>query len=95
MSPVAAPSQQSVVCYGARDMRVEDRFVWPPQPQEAQVRVVATGLCGSDCEYYLHNVIQSLHLCFALAYYEFHIPIVSVLTLLLSSSTLLPPRPER
>ena len=66
MSPIALPTQTAVVCHGARDMRVEDRVVWPPHQNEAQVRVVATGLCGSDCEYASpacpHNVASPLWL---------------------------------
>ena len=66
MSPIALPTQNAVVCHGARDMRVEDRVVWPPHQNEAQVRVVATGLCGSDCEYASpacpHNVASPLWL---------------------------------
>jgi hypothetical protein len=50
MSPVALPSQNAVVLYGPKDLRFEERTLWPPSYNQAQVSVVATGLCGSDCE---------------------------------------------
>ncbi|KAI5120056.1 hypothetical protein M0805_007807 [Coniferiporia weirii] len=52
MSPVALPSQQAIVCYGPKDLRVDDRVLWPPAHNQAQVSIVATGLCGSDLHYY-------------------------------------------
>ncbi|KAH8105796.1 chaperonin 10-like protein [Phellopilus nigrolimitatus] len=55
MSPMALPSQQSVVCYGPKDLRVEDRVLWPPSHNQAQVAIVTTGLCGSDLHYYAHG----------------------------------------
>ncbi|KAJ6495410.1 chaperonin 10-like protein [Mycena sanguinolenta] len=55
MSPVALPSQTTAVLYGAKDLRIEDRTLWPPQAGQAQVAVLATGLCGSDLHYYLHG----------------------------------------
>ncbi len=48
MSPVALPNQQAAVLYGPKDLRVDDRTLWPPQHGHAQVSIVATGLCGSD-----------------------------------------------
>ncbi|EPT02143.1 hypothetical protein FOMPIDRAFT_1144069 [Fomitopsis schrenkii] len=55
MSPVALPTQHAAVLHGAKDLRLEDRTVWPPQQGQAQVAVVATGLCGSDLHYYIHG----------------------------------------
>ncbi|KDQ58471.1 hypothetical protein JAAARDRAFT_206389 [Jaapia argillacea MUCL 33604] len=55
MSPVAFPTQNAVVLHGPKDLRVEDRTLWPPRYNEAQVAVVATGLCGSDLHYYMHG----------------------------------------
>ncbi|KAF7344410.1 Sorbitol dehydrogenase [Mycena sanguinolenta] len=55
MSPVALPYQTTAVLYGAKDLRIEDRTLWPPQAGQAQVAVLATGLCGSDLHYYLHG----------------------------------------
>ncbi|KAJ6612740.1 chaperonin 10-like protein [Mycena sp. CBHHK59/15] len=55
MSPVALPSQSAAVLHGPKDLRLEDRTLWPPQQGQAQVAVVATGLCGSDLHYYLHG----------------------------------------
>ena len=48
MSPVPLQTQHAAVLYGSKDLRYEERTLWPPRPNEAQVKVVATGLCGSD-----------------------------------------------
>lgn len=50
MSPIALATQQAAILYGSKDIRLEDRTLWPPQFNQAQVAVKATGLCGSDCE---------------------------------------------
>ncbi|KAI0034673.1 GroES-like protein [Vararia minispora EC-137] len=55
MSSVALPTQHAAVLYGAKDLRYEQRALWPPQPDQAQVQVMATGLCGSDLHYYAHG----------------------------------------
>ncbi|KAG5641477.1 hypothetical protein DXG03_005117 [Asterophora parasitica] len=55
MSPVALPSNEVAVLYGAKDLRIEERSVWPPAQNQAQVAVASTGLCGSDLHYYLHG----------------------------------------
>ncbi|KZT70034.1 GroES-like protein [Daedalea quercina L-15889] len=55
MSPVALPTQHAAVLHGAKDLRLEERTLWPPQQGQAQVAVVATGLCGSDLHYYTHG----------------------------------------
>ena len=47
MSP-PLQTQHAAVLYGPKDLRYEERTLWPPRPNEAQVKVVATGLCGSD-----------------------------------------------
>ena len=49
MSPVALPTQHAAVLHGAKDLRYEQRTLWAPQHDQAQVAVQATGLCGSDC----------------------------------------------
>ncbi|KIM86682.1 hypothetical protein PILCRDRAFT_815930 [Piloderma croceum F 1598] len=64
MSPIALPTQNAVVLHGPKDLRLEERTLWPPQYNYAQVSVVSTGLCGSDLHYYLHgrngdNVLQA------------------------------------
>lgn len=41
-------TQHAAVLHGPKDLRYEERTLWPPRPNEAQVKVVATGLCGSD-----------------------------------------------
>ncbi|KAF9787791.1 GroES-like protein [Thelephora terrestris] len=48
-------TQHAAVLYGPKDLRYEERTLWPPRPNEAQVKVVATGLCGSDLHYYVHG----------------------------------------
>ncbi|OCH85834.1 GroES-like protein [Obba rivulosa] len=55
MSPIALPTQHAAVLYGPKDLRFEERTLWPPQQGQAQVAVVATGLCGSDLHYYQHG----------------------------------------
>ncbi|KAF2834169.1 GroES-like protein [Patellaria atrata CBS 101060] len=42
------------VLHGAKDLRIEERSISDPSPQEVQVAVRATGLCGSDLHYYNH-----------------------------------------
>ncbi|CAO1623181.1 unnamed protein product [Parajaminaea phylloscopi] len=42
----------SAVLHGPKDLRIEERPCAPPGPGEVQVRVKATGLCGSDLHYY-------------------------------------------
>ena len=51
MSPVALPSQHAAVLYGPKDLHYEERPLWQPRQGEAQVAIVATGLCGSDRVY--------------------------------------------
>jgi len=48
MSPAPLQTQHAAVLYGSKDLRYEERTLWPPRQNEAQVKVVATGLCGSD-----------------------------------------------
>jgi hypothetical protein len=50
MSPIALPSQKAAVLHGPKDIRIEDRTIWPPSMNQAQVSIASTGLCGSDCE---------------------------------------------
>ena len=42
------PNHQAAVLYGPKDLRIDDRTLWPPQHGQAQVAITATGLCGSD-----------------------------------------------
>ena len=51
MSPAALQQQYAAVLYGQKDLRVDSRSLWPPQQGQAQVTVVSTGLCGSDCTF--------------------------------------------
>lgn len=40
------------ILYGAKDLRIETREINPPGPNEVQISIRATGLCGSDVHYY-------------------------------------------
>ncbi|KAH8833994.1 GroES-like protein [Flagelloscypha sp. PMI_526] len=53
--PVAVPSYSAAVLHGPKDIHVESRPAFPPPDSHAQVKVVCTGLCGSDLHYYLHG----------------------------------------
>ncbi|KAK8198604.1 hypothetical protein M8818_006471 [Zalaria obscura] len=46
---------EALVLYGAKDLRTEARSLSPPKPDELQVAIHSTGLCGSDLHYYHHN----------------------------------------
>ncbi|KAG8928543.1 hypothetical protein FRC03_007217 [Tulasnella sp. 419] len=54
MSP-ALPLHPAAVLHGAKDLRIEYREQRTPQAGEAQVQIMATGLCGSDLHYYTHG----------------------------------------
>ena len=47
-------SIKASVLHGAKDLRIETRYVAPPAASELQVAVRSTGLCGSDLHYYQH-----------------------------------------
>jgi hypothetical protein len=51
MSPAALQQQHAAVLHGPKDLSVDSRTLWPPQQGQAQVAVVSTGLCGSDCTF--------------------------------------------
>ena len=57
MSPTLINVETACVLHGAKDMRVEQRTVKAPREGEAQVQVVATGLCGSDREYSVASLL--------------------------------------
>lgn len=48
MSPIALPSHYVAVLHGPKDLRIDERTLWPPSMGQAQVAIAATGLCGSD-----------------------------------------------
>jgi L-iditol 2-dehydrogenase len=48
MSPIALPTQKAAVLYGPKDIRIDERTVWAPSMNQAQVSIASTGLCGSD-----------------------------------------------
>ncbi|KAF9887855.1 hypothetical protein FE257_009515 [Aspergillus nanangensis] len=43
---------QATVLHGAHDMRLETRPTTSPGPDEVQIRIRATGICGTDMHYY-------------------------------------------
>ncbi|KAI1331608.1 GroES-like protein [Xylariaceae sp. FL0255] len=45
---------KAAVLHGIRDIRTETRTVPPPGPDELQIAVRSTGICGSDQHYYNH-----------------------------------------
>lgn len=47
-------SVEASVLHGPRDLRLEQRELPAPAPQEVQVAVASTGLCGSDLHYFNH-----------------------------------------
>jgi len=42
------------VLHAAKDLRIESRKVPSPGPDEIQIQIASTGLCGSDLHYYSH-----------------------------------------
>ncbi|KIY53274.1 GroES-like protein [Fistulina hepatica ATCC 64428] len=55
MSTASLTTGLAAVLHGVGDIRLENRTFSPPQSKQAQVAVVATGLCGSDLHYYTHG----------------------------------------
>ncbi|KAH7064864.1 chaperonin 10-like protein [Macrophomina phaseolina] len=47
-------SIRASVLHGAKDLKIENRELTAPAPNELQVAVRSTGLCGSDLHYYNH-----------------------------------------
>ena len=47
--PAAIPLSTAAVLHGKQDLRIEHRPQLLPPPGFAQVRIMATTLCGSDC----------------------------------------------
>ncbi|KAK5136027.1 hypothetical protein LTR08_004281 [Meristemomyces frigidus] len=45
---------QASVLHGVKDLRIEPRDLPAPSPDEVQIRIASTGLCGSDLHYYSH-----------------------------------------
>ena len=49
MSPIALEKTSAAVLRGPKDLAIEERTLYRPPPGSCQLKVVATGLCGSDC----------------------------------------------
>lgn len=47
----------AVVIHGAGDVRIEERTVAAPTPDQATVAVEVGGICGSDISYYRHGAV--------------------------------------
>ncbi|KAF1812609.1 GroES-like protein [Eremomyces bilateralis CBS 781.70] len=47
-------SIRSSVLHGVKDLRIETHQLPPPEPNDLQISVRTTGLCGSDLHYYHH-----------------------------------------
>ncbi len=48
MSPIALEKTTAAVLRGPKDLTIEERPLHRPTPGSCQLKVVATGLCGSD-----------------------------------------------
>lgn len=46
---------KAIVIHDAKDLRIEERTVEPPQHGELQIQIAAGGVCGSDLHYYNHG----------------------------------------
>ncbi|MEZ5534221.1 MAG: L-idonate 5-dehydrogenase [Thiolinea sp.] len=46
---------KALVIHGAKDMRIEEREISPPQAGQIRIRVAVGGICGSDLHYYNHG----------------------------------------
>jgi L-iditol 2-dehydrogenase len=55
MSPSVFQLHNAQVLHGAKDLRLEQRTSYPPREGQAQVAIMATGLCGSD-RMFLYNI---------------------------------------
>ncbi|KAJ7072009.1 GroES-like protein [Mycena amicta] len=51
---MSLPTHTTAVLHHSRDIRIEQRTLWPPKTGFAQVSVLSTTLCGSDLHYFLH-----------------------------------------
>ncbi|KAH8887608.1 sorbitol dehydrogenase [Thozetella sp. PMI_491] len=51
---MATTTVQASVLHGTRDLRLESRTIDAPGPDEVQVSVRSTGICGSDQHYFHH-----------------------------------------
>lgn len=53
---------KAIVIHAAKDLRVEDSTVEAPGPGEAEIRLAAGGICGSDLHYYNHGGFGTVRL---------------------------------
>ena len=53
---------KSIVIHAAKDLRIEEREVTPPEAGEVQIAIAAGGICGSDLHYYNHGGFGTVRL---------------------------------
>jgi L-idonate 5-dehydrogenase len=53
---------KTIVIHAAKDLRIEERPVSEPGPDEVEVVVAAGGICGSDLHYYNHGGFGAVRL---------------------------------
>jgi len=58
-SPAAGTLNRAAVLHGPRDLRLEQRPVPAPAPDEVLLKIRSVGICGSDAHYYEHGRIGS------------------------------------
>jgi len=46
---------KAIVIHDKKDLRIEERDIAPPSPDEVQVHIATGGVCGSDLHYYNHG----------------------------------------
>ncbi|KOS21811.1 Sorbitol dehydrogenase [Escovopsis weberi] len=51
---MAAENITATVLHGAQDLRITTRDILPPSPEDVQIAIRSTGLCGSDLHYFNH-----------------------------------------
>jgi L-iditol 2-dehydrogenase len=49
---MTADTHIAAVLHGAQAMHIETKTTAPPKPDEVQIRIRATGICGTDMHYY-------------------------------------------
>jgi len=53
-------THKAAVLYGAQDLRIEQRVTCPPEDYQVQLRVRATGICGTD-QHYFQNARNGIY----------------------------------
>jgi len=53
---------KAIVIHSAKDLRVEDHDVAPPESGQVRIRLAAGGICGSDLHYFNHGGFGAIRL---------------------------------